>query len=299
VSLGGTLREAARRVSSRRGLVAAMAAAQLLLAWIAVRPVAAAAGSLLDDRPGAARLLRGDDGLLGELLSDHRELAVGAAAGAQVALALSGILAWLFAGALVVLYVGRDDEREAAGASGVVAAIARAAPRSIAIGVVGLVVRLVPLVAAAGLGWALFADPPGGFAGAVVAASLLAVGGGLLWALATVAVDAARALALTRPHEPGSAPLSVGRAVKGGLTLVARRPGATLAIAALSTVATLAFGALDLALGHLTEAAELLHVAALLVVEIARAFVAATLIVATGLVTVAPPPARKTVPPSA
>lgn len=287
MTLTRALGEASRRVSSRRGLLVAMAAAQLLLAWIAIRPVSAAAASLVDDRPGAARLLRGDDGLLGELLSDHRELVVAGAAGSQVALALSGILAWLFAGALVALYVGRDEDREAAGAAGVVAAMARAAPRSIAIGLVGLALRLIPLVAAVGLGWALFADPPGGFGGALTAAIIVAVGSGLLWALITVSVDGARALALSRPPEPGATPVRVGRALKGGLALVGRRPAAVVAIAALSTLATLALGGLDLGLGHLTEGAELLHLAAMLVIELARAWVGATLIVATGLVAVA------------
>jgi len=287
VSLGQALREAARRVSSRRGLVAAMAIAQLLFAWIAIRPAAAAAAVLLDDRPGAARLLAGDDGLLGELLGDQRTLAVAGAAGAQVALALSGLLAWLFAGALVILFVGRDDEREAAGAAGVVAAMARAARRSIAIGIAGLAFRLVPLVAAVGLGVAIFADPLGGFDASVAAAVALTVGIGLLWALLTVALDGARALALTRPPEPGAGPPRLARALLGGLGLTfRRRPLAALGIAAISTIATLLFGALDLGLGHLTDGAELLHLAAMLAVELARAFTAAALVVATGLVAV-------------
>lgn len=280
------LREAGRRLSSRRGLIAAMAIAQLLFAWIAVRPVSVAAGALLDDRPGAARLLDGDDGLLGELLSDHRELAVAGIAGAQVALALSGLLAWLFAGALILLFVGRDDAREAAGAAGVVAALGRGARRSIAIGLAGLLMRLVPLALTVGLGAALFTDPPGGFVAALGAALALAAGAGLLWSLVTVALDAARALAFTRPA-PDRAPPSIGRALRGGLALVfRRRPGAALGLAALSSLATLAFGALDVALGHLTDGAELLHLATLLAVELARAFTSAALVVATGLVTV-------------
>jgi GNAT superfamily N-acetyltransferase len=278
------LTDAIARVRRRPWLVGFLAALNLTFALLATQPVSAALAPL-DARPAGAAIVKGDDGLFAELLTDHPEIAREAAASGRTALIVYGLLAWLLAGGLLA-QLGRDEDAPAGARSFLGAVGANAAPM-LKVGALGLLLRLVPIAVAIG-GW--FAVRPfwhgHGFGRLTLAMALLVALFGLAWSLATIAIDYARALKLADPS------LKSWRAVVRGTRLLVHRPGATLMLVAFSSLGFLLLTAVDHGLGVLLPTAPAWSALLLFIVRIAiafgRAFVTTTALVGAAL-TAAPP----------
>jgi hypothetical protein len=186
-------------------LVAFLAAVNLALAFVATQPLSAALAPI-DFSPAARALVGGDDGYAIELTNEHPELLHLAGTGAWIALLANGLFFWIFAGGLL------DPS------AGVIAGAARHARRMLQIGALGLLVRIVCAGIAVG-GW--FVMKPlwtgQGFAQLALGLAVAAAIAGAAWSLGTVAIDAARGLALREPS------LSAWRALVGGVRRLRRR----------------------------------------------------------------------------
>ena len=93
--------EAFARVWARPRLVLALAALNVLFTIVAAHPLSSALAPAIDLRPGAGGLLSGDDGLYAELLLDNPAIGRVAASGAELAVLVYGLLAWLLAGGIL------------------------------------------------------------------------------------------------------------------------------------------------------------------------------------------------------
>jgi hypothetical protein len=277
----GALSVAWARVKSRPRLIVGLALINLLLTFAATRPFSAALANLIDIRPGASAMVRGNDGLLAELLTDHPEAIAAAMGGAQAVLVLWGLLAWILAGgilstlALPAVVPARGSLRD------LLAESAQHAWRMTKLGALGLTARIVPFLLGAAVWFSLkpiFAHR--GFSQLATWAFLTALVFALSWAWATVAVDYARALALTEP-------IKVHRAFGRGIKRSLRAP--TVTIVLFSLVGFAAITLVQAALAHALPAepawaafvAFLLRVAAAL----GRTAVATTTLVAAGIAT--------------
>jgi hypothetical protein len=285
------LREAARRIARRPGLVLALGASNLLVALVATSSLSAALAPLLDRLPGAWSVAAGDDALAAELLIDHPELITSTVQSMLLAVGVYTVLSWLLAGG-VLAAAGLDPaERRAEGARGVLAATGRNATRMVAVSAAGLSLRLAPLLLL--LATALELGPLARqLAWAGLAAGLVA--GALVWgassSLVTAIVDAARGRALAEPALPP------WRALGAALQLARRRAGALAAIAAFDALGFAAVTALQLALTELLPTRpgwSFALVEALAVLgAIGRAAVAAIALVAAALLGSLSTPAR-------
>ena len=272
------------RVRRRPWLIVFLAALNLAFALLAAQPLSTALEPL-DVRPAGAAIVKGDDGLLAELVGDHPEIVREAASGGRTALLVYGVLAWLLAGGLLT-QLARSDE-EPTGARAFAAAVGANAAPMLKVGVAGLLVRVVPIAIAVG-GW--FAVHPiwrgHGFGRLCLAMGLLVALFGLTWSLATVTIDYARALKLDNPA------LATWRALVLGARLILSRPGATFALVGFSSLGVLLLGAVDHGLGALLPAAPAWSAVTLFFVRLAvaygRAFVTTTALV--GAARVAAPP---------
>lgn len=236
--------DAVSRVARRPRVVLAVAALNLLVSLVASLPVAVALAPITDERPAAARLLGPDDGLAAELLYDHRHLALAAAASAVATAAVYGVWAWVLAGGLLAAFSSLEEER-AIGARAIAAAAAREAGRMIAIGLLGLPLRLPALAATVGAGFALkWIGDRYDLAHVLGAAAPMALGIGAAWTAATVAIDAARGAARARPA------LSTVGSVLAGVRAVGRGPRAALPVMALGGGGFVALTASWHALAH-------------------------------------------------
>jgi hypothetical protein len=276
--------EALARVSKRPWLIVALAGLNLGIALLATLPFSAALEPILDARPAAAGLLTGDDGIFRELFADNAAVGSVAGAGAQLAVLVYGLLAWLLAGGILATLAqpGALGPRE--GAGGLLAASASHGWRMLKIGGAGLLLRLVPIGLATGL---YFAGKPlvahRGLREIGLWMALLALAFAWSWSLATVAVDYARALLIAHPH------LGIFRALGRGLKLAWRRRGATAALAAFSVATFLAVTLLYHAIAYALPNPPLWSFALVIVLRVAtalaRAFFSTTTLVAAGLLT--------------
>ncbi|HZS38726.1 MAG TPA: hypothetical protein VFF06_17965 [Polyangia bacterium] len=222
------MREAIRRVTARPQLLLAVAGLHVAVALLASGPVSATLQPLLDGRPAAAGLVRGDDGLAGELFSDHPEILRVAGASAEWSALFYALLSWILVGGLLSALASDDDEH-VRGPVAVAAACARHAGRMVRVGLVGLPLRLLPMAIAAGAWFAVGHFTKGrGFAELVLGAAVLALVFGGAWSFITVSIDYARGLAFA------DAGLKPWRAVGRGFTFALRRFAATTKLAAFS-----------------------------------------------------------------
>jgi len=224
----GAVGEAVRRVAARPRLVLAVAGLHVAVALLAAGPVAATLAPVLDARPAAGELLRGDDGLTGELFADHPEILRVAGASAEWSALLWALLSWILVGGLLAA-LASDDDAAAHGPVAVASACARHAGRMVRVGLVGLILRVVPVGIAVGAWFAVGRFTKGrGFAELVIGALAMTVVAGGAWSFITVAVDYGRGLAFA------DASLKPWRAVGRGFKLALRHFAATARLAALS-----------------------------------------------------------------
>jgi hypothetical protein len=266
------------RAWARPRVLVALTLLNLALSFAAARPLSAALSTVIDLRPAASTMLRPDDGLIAELLTDHRELIAAAFGGAQVALLVYGVLAWLLAGGLLVTLALPRELSPRGSLSELVAASAAHATRMLALGALGLVVRLLPIALGAATWFALkpiFLNR--GFAELATWTLLTALLFALAWSTVTVALDYARALALLEP-------MSVLRALGRGLRLALSRPTASIVLFSLvgETAVTLAQVTLSHALPNHGRLAYAAAIALRVAGAFARAAVGVTALVAAG-----------------
>lgn len=200
----GALGDAIRRVRARPRLLLAVAGLHVAVALLASGPLSATLKPLLDGRPAAAGMMRGDDGLTIELLADHPEILRVAGASAQASALLYALVSWILVGGLLAALT-RDggDDGEARGAVAVAQACARHAGRMVRVGLLGVPLRLLPIGVGVGAWFAIGTVAHGGGLTQVVAraaATALLFGGA--WSLTTVAVDYARGVAFADGELP-------------------------------------------------------------------------------------------------
>jgi hypothetical protein len=234
---GANLSEALSRVTSRPWLIVALAAVNVGLSIVLSSPLSAMLAMLIDRRPAAAVMVSGaDHGYTVELLMDHPELTSVAAVALGAGVLLYGSLSWILTGG-VLAALALDGERRAASGAEVVAESARRSGRMIKIGLLGLPLRIVPM---------LFGGIAYGIMHAVVTgrtyqpvsmvAMLSLVVAAVVWVLISVALDYARGLSLD------DAQTRSWRLVARGLKLALARRTATLQLIAFSLAAWLAVG---------------------------------------------------------
>ena len=278
---GANLSEAFRRVTSRPWLLAALALTNIGLALLLSSPLSAMLSELLDLRPAASAMLQnGDDGLAVELLTDHPELNLGAAAAAASGALLYGLFSWILSGGVLAALV-LDGERRARGAHQVLAASAQRAGRMITLGLFGVRLRLIPLVIG-GVGMMLMRAIVKGrsFPQSSLTVMITLVIAGVAWSAVSVAIDYARGLSLDDPQTRS------WRLLARGLKLALTRRTATLQLIAFSMAAWLAVGVLYFTLANHIPVLFVLTLLRLLAV-VARAAITATTLTAAARVAVA------------
>jgi hypothetical protein len=274
-----TMTEAWARVKAQPRLILLLAALNLLFSFASLRPFDATLAASLDQRPAAWTMVRGDDGLAAELLSDHPEVAAAAMSGAETALVIYGVLGWLLAGGILAQLVRARTSRT----SDVIAASWVHGGRMLKVGAAGLLLRAIPIAIGFLSGLALRPLYHGkGWSELVTVGSVVTLVVALSWSYVSVAVDYARLFALA------DARLNVFRALGRALKLTVRAPAATLTVALFSLVAFALANGLHALLAHRLPEAPAASYAALTVVRIAlavaRAAITTTALVAAGLV---------------
>jgi hypothetical protein len=228
------LRVALLRALRRPRLLLGLWLLTLLIAAGAGLPVLLSLRSLLDERPLAAALARGQaDFLWGEIFGDHPLLAA-ALAGSLLAAALPAwVLSAAMAGGVLDALRRPGDPRRVTGWA-LLARAGQTAPAMLRLWVLGLLLRL-PLLAvlggaAVGLRHALAGR---GMVPALVGGGALLAVAALLWSGLSVALDYAR---LERLGDGATGPGAARRALRRGLRRARQAPGATLGLAALSAL---------------------------------------------------------------
>ncbi len=215
------MRVALRDAFSRPKLILGLALLNLVLATLAAQPFSASLVPI-DLRPAATMMMGGDDGLLAELLADHPEImrvGMGALLGPVL---LGGIFAWLLAGGIL-------DARRGLGPF--LYACVEHAKRMSAIGALGLILRIFPIIIGVGSWYALRVWwRPRGLRELITSVAIVAVLSALSWSWVTAALDGARAL-LVAVNPP-----RVTAAFKSGFKLMFKR------FAPLFTIAAVAVG---------------------------------------------------------
>jgi hypothetical protein len=222
---------ALRRVLGRPRLVAALAGLNVVIALGAALPLWAALAPLFDMRPAAAQMLQlPDDGLFAELLSDHPELLPLLAFPGLAALIVHALASSVAAGGAWAA-LGPSEARGRA----VWDAAARTAGPMLALGALGLLLRLVPLLLGAGAWLAIDHVTRGrGFAAASLGALATAAIVGASWSFVTVSADYARGVALGASSDGPTGARAPHQAMLDGLRTAVRRPGATARLCAFS-----------------------------------------------------------------
>ena len=243
---GANISEAFRRVWARPWLLAALALANIGLSLLLSTPLSAMLSALLDLRPAALAMVNGDDGLLFELHGDHPELLAVAAVSAAAGMLLYGILCWVLDGG-VLAALALDHDRRARDAAAVLAESARRAGRMVKLGLLGLLLRLIPLLLGAGaFAFARAVIKGRSYQPSLTASMLALVCAALAWSAVSVAIDYARGLSLENPRTRS------WRLLARGVKLVFQRRSASLQLIAFSTAAWLAVAVLAWIIdGHL------------------------------------------------
>jgi hypothetical protein len=222
------MRRALAAIARRPVVVLVLAACNLAVALYGAAPLSGVLAPLVDQRPAASRMVDDpDDYLAAELLEDRPEVVTATLQTALVLLLAWGPFSWIVAGSVLHAYGLGTPGTEMHPLS----ASARHARRLLAVGALGLPLRLVPLAAPAAA-WLVLRPLSHTHGLAALVWGLTAAGavGAALWSLTTVALDCARGFAVASPT------LLPYQAVLRGLWVVRRRPLATLRLAALSAV---------------------------------------------------------------
>jgi hypothetical protein len=273
------LHSAWARLKAQPQLLALLWAAHLIVVFAATRPFDAALSASLDHRPAAWALLRGDDGLLGELLSDHPALPAAAASGAQVAMLLWGLASWILAGGILAWFArARGGTLTLVIGSSVAHAV-----RMLMVGAAGLLLRIVPLLAG-GLVLAvlrpMYHDK--GWSQLVATGSLLVLVVAVSWAWVSVTIDYARLLVVA------DAQLNVFRALGRATKLALRARRSTGSVVLFSLVVQGAVTGLQTLLFHrvpVTSSVGFVFLTGLgLVADAVRVTTGAVSLVAAGLI---------------
>lgn len=186
------LRRAFDRILTRPSLMVGVAVIQVVAGALVTLSSTAALSTLMDRRPAAAAMLRGDDGLLLELLQRHQEVAAVWATAALLALAVAVLLGWTLAGTLLSA-LAFDEVR---GAAQLARATIETLSCMIKVSLLGLVLRALPLGLGA-LAWSwLRPELQGTFPSVLAAAAGCVAAFAVPWAVVTVTIDYARAIVL-------------------------------------------------------------------------------------------------------
>ena len=246
MTTGANISEAFRRVWARPWLLMALALTNIGLAVVMSAPLSSMLAMLLDHRPAASAMAAGDDSLWIEFLMDHAEVAGVASVALAGGVLLYALLSWILDGG-VLAALALDGERRARGAGGVLGESAERAGRMVKLGLMGALLRVVPLA----FGAAAYAIAHAVISGRTfqpnLTTSMLALAAAALaWTAVSVAIDYARGLSLD-DGETRSWRL-LGRGVK----LLFERRAATLQLIAFSMAAWLAVAVIYwLVAGHL------------------------------------------------
>jgi hypothetical protein len=243
---GANISEAFRRVWARPWLLMALALTNIGLAVLMSAPLSSMLATLLDHRTAATAMAAGDDALWIEFLADHAAIVAVASVALAGGVILYGLLSWILDGG-VLAALALDGDSRALRASGVLAQSAERAGRMVKLGLLGMLLRVVPL---------LFGGIAYGIAHAVIKGrtfqpnmmtSMLALAAAALaWTSVSVAIDYARGLSLDDPQTRS------WRLIGRGVRLLFARRAATLQLVAFSMAAWLAVGVIYwLIAGHL------------------------------------------------
>lgn len=233
---GANISEAFARVWARPWLLMALALTNVGLAVLMSAPLSAMLAMLLDHQPAAAAMAAGDDGLWFAFFSEHTEVAAVASVALGGGVLVYGILSWILDGG-VLAALALDGDRRARGAAAVLAQSAARAPRMLTLGILGTLVRVVPL----GFGAAAYAIAHAVIKGRTFQPNLLTsmlalAAAALSWTAVSVAIDYARGLSLD------DAQTRSWRLLARGVRLLFARRAATLQLVAFSMAAWLAVG---------------------------------------------------------
>lgn len=233
---GANITEAFRRVWARPWLLAALVLTNIGLTVLMSAPLSSMLAMLLDYRPAATAMAGGDDGLWIELLGDNAAIAGVASVALAGGVILYGILSWILDGG-VLAALALDGEARAVGAADVLAQSVRRSGRMVKLGLMGMLLRVLPLAfGALAYGIARAVIQGRTFQPYMMTSMLALAAAALTWTTVSVAIDYARGLSLD-DRETRSWRL-VGRGVK---MLFARR-AATLQLVAFAMAAWLAVG---------------------------------------------------------
>ena len=231
---GANISEAFRRVWARPWLVAALALTNVGLTVLLSSPLGAVLAPLVDRRPAASVMVGGNDGLWFELLLNHVEIGYVASAAIGAGVLVYGILSWVLDGG-VLAALALDGERRARGAGAVLGESGRRAGRMLTLGLLGTLLRVVPLLFG-GIAWALAHAMIRGrtFQPFLNIAMLALAAAALTWTTVSMAVDYARGLSLDDDRTRS------WRLLGRGIKLLFTRRAATLQLVAFSMAAWLA-----------------------------------------------------------
>jgi hypothetical protein len=235
---GANISDAFRRVWARPWLLAALALTNVGLAMVLSAPLSAMLAVLLDQRPAAERMAAGDDGLLVAFFTQHLDVAVVASVAAGAGVVLYGLFSWIMDGG-VLAALAVDGDRRARGAAEVLHEAARRAGRMVKLGLLGIVLRVVPVgFGAVAYGVAHAVVKGRTFQPNMMVSMLSLAAAALAWTAMSVAVDYARGMSLAEAAEGTRSWVLVVRGVK----MLWTRRGATLQLVAFGVAGWLAVG---------------------------------------------------------
>jgi len=243
---GANISEAFRRVWARPWLLMALALTNVGVAVLMSAPLSSMLAVLLDHRTAATAMAAGDDALWIEFIGDHAAVMAVASVALAGGVILYGLLSWILDGG-VLAALALDGERRAVGASGVLAQSADRAGRMVKLGLMGTLLRVVPLAFGA-LAYAIAHAVIKGrtFQPNMMTSMLALAAAALAWTAVSVAIDYARGLSLDDPQTRS------WRLLARGVRLLFARRAATLQLVAFSMAAWLAVGVIYwLIAGHL------------------------------------------------
>jgi hypothetical protein len=244
---GANISEAFRRVWARPWLLMALALTNIGLAVLMSAPLSSMLATLLDHRTAATAMAAGDDALWIELLGDHSAIMAVASVALAGGVIIYGLFSWILDGG-VLAALALDGERRAVGARGVLAQSATRAGRMVKLGLMGTLLRVVPLLfggAAYGIARAVIKGRT--FQPNLMTSMLALAAAALAWTAVSVAIDYARGLSLDDSQTRS------WRLLARGVRLLFTRRAATLQLVAFSMAAWLAVGVLYwLIAGHLS-----------------------------------------------
>ena len=233
---GANISEAFRRVWARPWLLAALALTNIGLAMLMSAPLSAVLATLLDHRPAAAAMAAGDDGLWLSFFIEHTPVLVLASVAAVGGVIVYGLLSWILDGG-VLAALALDGERRALGAGEVLAQSATRAGRMVKLGLLGALLRVVPLAfGTLAYGIARMVISGRTFQPNLMTSMLALAAAALTWTSVSVAIDYARGLSLE------DAQTRSWRLLARGVRLLFTRRAATLQLVAFSMAAWLAVG---------------------------------------------------------